>query len=60
MRHFLTIILSVLLSGAILIILPNVLPVSHHLITVLEIVISPVEHYLVNYLCKRLTNRKTG
>lgn len=49
MRHFLTIILSVLLSGAILIILPNVLPVSHHLITVLEIVISPVEHYLVNY-----------
>lgn len=60
MRHFLTIILSVLLSGAILIILPNVLPVSHHLITVLEIVISPVEHYLVNHLCKRLTNRKTG
>jgi len=60
MRHFLTIILSVLLSGAILLILPNVLPVSHQLITVIEIIISPVEHYLVNYLCKRLTNRKTG
>lgn len=60
MKYYLTIIFSVLLSGAILLILPNVLLVSHQMITVIEIFISPVEHYLVDYLCKRLTNRKTG
>lgn len=62
-KFFFTIIISVLLTGGILFILPNVLPVSHTLITVIEIVISPGEHYLVNYLSglfERLTNRKTG
>lgn len=59
MEKLTTIILSVLLSGATLFILPIVLPGSHYLITVIEIVISPVKHYLINYLCKRLTTRKT-
>ena len=58
MRHFLTIILSLFLSASTHFILSIVFPESFILITIIEIVISPVKHYLVNYLSKIITIKK--
>lgn len=59
MNHFTSIILSLLLSVSTHLILSIVFPESYCLITMIEIVFSPVKHYLVNYLSKKITTRKT-